>query len=145
VEIEGLSEALGVAGRIRWLGQLDHRRIPTFLAALDVALLPYPALPDFGFSPLKLFEYLAAGAPVVASDLGQVRDVLEQGRWGRLVAPGDPDALAAGIRAVLDDLRGSRAIAAAARRDALRRHSWDERARRLTELFATARPGALAA
>jgi glycosyltransferase involved in cell wall biosynthesis len=134
----------GLADRVLWVGQLPHHLIPGFLAALDAALLPYPALADFSFSPLKLYEYLAVGVPVVASDLGQIRTVLEGGRWGTLVRPGDPSALAEGVRAVLADPIGAGEMAAAGRRLALQEHTWEQRARILTELLEGHRVRALA-
>jgi len=123
-ELKARADELGVAGRVHWLGQVEHRTVPTVLAACDVALAPYPALPGFGFSPLKLYEYLAAGLPVVASDLGQLRGLVA---CGRLVAPGDERALAAGVLEVLSDPATAQA-AAAARIDALAEHSWARRA-----------------
>jgi glycosyltransferase involved in cell wall biosynthesis len=133
--LERRAQQLGVAERVLWVGQLPHQLIPGFLAALDAAILPYPALPGFAFSPLKLYEYLAAGTPVVASDLGQIRTALEAGRWGALVRPGDPAALAAGIRQVLEDPIQAGRIAADARRMAFQEHSWERRARTLTDLL----------
>lgn len=135
-DLERLAGQLGVAGRVTWLGHVAHREMPRLLAATDVALAPYPDLPGFGFSPLKLYEYLGAGVPVVASDIGQVRTALEAGRWGTLVAPGSPEALAAGIHAVLADPGGSRARADAARVMALRDHTWRSRASLVTGLIA---------
>ncbi len=129
---------LGVGHRVHWVGQLVHERIPQLLAACDLALAPYPQLPNFGFSPLKLYEYLAAGVPVIASDIGQLRQALENGRWGRLVAPGDPAALARSVTAELADLPQARQRAAAARRDTLSRHGWTERAGRILAAAATA-------
>lgn len=126
--LEGQAAGLGVADRVRWLGALGHDQIPLFLGALDVGLAPYPPLGDFAFSPLKLFEYLASGAPIVASDLGQIREILEGGRWGDLVTPGDPSALAAAVRNVLNDPEPPRRRAAAARINALQVHDWTSRA-----------------
>ncbi|GAB3879337.1 glycosyltransferase family 4 protein [Terrabacter terrigena] len=122
------SAELGVADRVHWLGQVQHASIPTVLAASDVALAPYPPLADFAFSPLKLYEYLAAGTPVVASAIGQLPEALGHGRWGRLVTPGDPAALADGIRDVLADPVGSLARAEMARDYAHAEHAWESRA-----------------
>jgi glycosyltransferase involved in cell wall biosynthesis len=122
---------IGVADRIHWLGKISHDRVPEVLAAGDIALAPYPDLPHFAFSPLKLYEYLAAGIPVIASDVGQISGVLDHGRFGRLVTPGDPHALAAAVRAELSDPAGGRRAAARAREFALARHSWTERAQRI--------------
>jgi glycosyltransferase involved in cell wall biosynthesis len=134
-QLQRLAAELGVAGRVRWLGQLPHGDVPWLLAAADIALAPYPELPGFGFSPLKLYEYLGAGVPVVASDLGQIRTILDSGRWGSLVAPGDPAALVAGVRAVLADAATARTRADAAREMALREHSWRARATRITDIL----------
>ncbi len=142
--LERQARTAGVDDRVLWVGQLPHRVIPGFLAALDVALLPYPSLPGFAFSPLKLYEYMAAGVPVVASDIGQIRTVLEGGRLGTLVRPGDPSALAAGIRDVLADPAASAAVASETRRLALREHTWDQRARSLTRFLEGASARALA-
>lgn len=118
----------GVAERVRWARRVDHEEIPTFLRALDVAIAPYPPLDGFAFSPLKLYEYVAAGVPVVASDVGQVGNLLRELRCGVLVEPGGAAALAAGVRAVLDDADGWRRQADAARSLALRNHGWRQRA-----------------
>jgi glycosyltransferase involved in cell wall biosynthesis len=143
-ELHARAQQLGVEERMRWLGRIPHSQVPEFLAAIDVALLPYPAIEGFGFSPLKLYEYLAAGVPIVASDIGQVTTALEGGRWGRLVEPGDASALAAAVRGVLTNLGESRRVAERARNVALEAHSWEQRARRLSEIFAEQRNRVLA-
>lgn len=128
--LEAAAEAARVAHRIHWLGQRPHTEVAIVLAAGDVAVAPYPRLERFAFSPLKLFEYQAAGIPVVASDVGQVRMVLSNGEHGRLVPPGDEAALAEGI---LESLRPEARIRAArTRRHALKAHGWDARAERIT-------------
>jgi glycosyltransferase involved in cell wall biosynthesis len=140
-ELRQRAAELGVGHRLHWLGQLDHQHIPRMLAACDVALAPYPQLPNFGFSPLKLYEYLAAGVPVVASDIGQIRTALGHGRWGRLVAPGDAQALAAAVSAELHELERARVRAAAAREFALSRHGWTGRATQILIAAGGLRPG----
>jgi len=130
------AEDAGLAARIHWLGQRPHAEIPVVLAAADVALLPYPPLARFAFSPLKLYEYLAAGVPVVASDLGQVREALADGEHGTLVPAGDAKALARGIVVGLGDLARERA--ARARVHALRAHGWDARAETIAAALAAA-------
>lgn len=124
--------ALGVAARVHWLGHKPHDEIPLVLAAADLALAPYPALATFAFSPLKLYEYLAAGLPVVASDLGQVRAVLDE-HGGVLVPPGDATALAAALTATLGDLDRHRSVAHHARGVVLRTARWEDRAGTILE------------
>jgi glycosyltransferase involved in cell wall biosynthesis len=151
--LQRLASREGVAGRVRWLGRLPHDQIPTLLSACDVAVLPYPAVAGFCFSPLKLYEYLAAGVPVAASDIGQPGTLLRQlaadgglatSSPVRLAAPGDPRALAQAVGELLAAPE-SRSAAAAVRRRVLAEHSWDQRARELTDLLRKASDGALAA
>lgn len=143
-ELEQLALTEGVSERVRFLGQLDHDVIPAILAAADVALAPYPALLDFSFSPLKLYEYLAAGVPIVASNVGQIRDVLDAGRFGTLVTPGDVDELAAAIDSVSRQPESVRQAAAAGRAHALTSHRWHDRATMITTLIEAGRSHALA-
>jgi glycosyltransferase involved in cell wall biosynthesis len=79
----GLEKAVTFAGRIA------HQEVPKYLAAMDVTVAPYPALDEFYYSPIKLFEYMAAGRAVVASRVGQVAEILIDGQTGFLFEPGD--------------------------------------------------------
>ena len=131
VELNRRAHDLGLDGRVHWLGQVAHREIPVVLAACEVALAPYPALQEFAFSPLKLYEYLAAGIPVVASAIGQIPQALDGGRWGTLTAPGDSGALAAGIAGILRDPVAAQARAELAREYAMVEHGWTNRAQQV--------------
>src|SRR5262249_43405581 len=86
-----------LAGTVVFTGQIPHTQIGAYLAAMDIAVAPYrapgPDEGDFYFSPLKVFEYMAAGRPVVAPRLGQIREVVEHGQHGLLYPPDDTRAL----------------------------------------------------
>lgn len=131
-ELVRRADHLGVADRIRWLGQLPHALIPTFLAAVDVAVAPYPLLDDFIYSPLKIFEYLASGTPVVASSIGQIPDIIDG--FGVLVPPGNPVELATAIRHVLADPSDAASRASKGRQWVLTNHGWS---RRIQDIIAT--------
>jgi len=75
-------------------GSVCHTYIPGLLASMDVAVAPYPKLADFYFSPLKVYEYMAAGRPVVVSNIGQLGKLINHGVNGLLVPAGDAGALA---------------------------------------------------
>ena len=85
--------------------------------------------PFFG-SPTKLFEYMAIGKGIVASNLGQIGQVLEHGRTAWLVAPGDIDALVDGLERLIGDAALRSALGAEARREVVARYTWHEHTRR---------------
>jgi glycosyltransferase involved in cell wall biosynthesis len=90
--IERAAASLGVAGRIRFAGQVPRDQVAEQLAAIDVGAV---ADDRTGYaSPMKLVEYMAMGKPVVAPDLANIRDILTGGREGLLFAPGDPGSMA---------------------------------------------------
>ena len=122
---------LGVGDRVRFTGQVDPSHVASLLAEATILVLPTVATPSAVYtSPLKLFEYFAAGKAVVASDLPPIREVVRDGDNGLLFPAGDADALAAAIRRLLDDETlaaslGRRAFANA------EQYSWRRRAERL--------------
>lgn len=122
-QLEALIADLHLADRMQLLG--SRRDIPELLAQLD--LFVFSARPDEGFG-IALAEAMAAGVPIVATDVGACREVLDGGRCGLLVAPGSPEALAAGICRVLADPAGARQRAAAAKERALADFSVSEMA-----------------
>lgn len=98
--IDGFASGAGITDRVTVTGWVPKEQLPGFLSAMDVAVAPYPALENFYFSPLKLFEYMAVGRPIVASRIGQVAAILNDDVDARLVEAGDPDALADAIDAL---------------------------------------------
>jgi glycosyltransferase involved in cell wall biosynthesis len=110
------------------------------LREADTLVLPNPAsaLSSAFTSPLKLFEYMASGRPIVASDLPSLREVLANGRNAVLVEPGSPQALSAGIRTLKEDWALGERIARQALED-VGDYTWDRRAERLETLFAEVR------
>jgi glycosyltransferase involved in cell wall biosynthesis len=129
-------------GNVRLEGHVAHRRVPIYLAAADVLLLPNSGRVPISArhtSPLKAFEYMAAGRPVVASDLPSLREIFENEQNALLVAPDDGDALARGIERVLSDGALSERLATAARRR-VRSHTWRRRAEAILR-FARERGG----
>lgn len=120
---------------IRFLGHLPPTEIPGVIAAFDVCVYPAPASGKDFFqrdtSPLKLFEYLASGRPIVCADLPPLRDVVNDAIV-RLCAPGDPGALARGISWVLD--HPAKAADMAKRgKEIAGEHSWEQRMWRILQ------------
>ena len=134
--IEGYVRGAGLEQHATVTGWVSYADMPAYLNRFDVAVAPYGAIEDFYFSPLKLYEYLAAGRPVVASRVGQVCDVISDGKTGVLVSPGDPNELAARIRELRADARHREALGCAAREFA-REHTWLQNAKRVVALAST--------
>jgi glycosyltransferase involved in cell wall biosynthesis len=102
-----------------------------------VLAAPYPRLDHFYFSPLKIFEYMAAGRPVVASSVGQVSDVLQHEATALLSAPGDAGALGDNLARLAADRELAAGLGAAARKVAVAEHTWRHRVRTIMDIMAS--------
>jgi starch synthase len=119
-------------------GAVSHAHVPRLLAGASIGLAPYALdAPDY-FSPLKLFEYLAAGLAVVAGSLPGVCEVVGP-EHAVLVPPGDPEALAAAVSGLARDEARRIRLGAAGRELAFARHTWDARARRIVDVLSELR------
>lgn len=133
--LERTLDGLGIRQRAIFTGAVHHAEIPGLIRLFDVALAPYPPLDHaFYFSPLKLFEYMACGVPVVASRSGQIGEVIEDGATGMLYPPGDFEAMAAACDQLLSDPAGRRAMGDRAAERILGAYTWDHNARRAMEI-----------
>ena len=128
--LEQCAEDLGVADRVHFLGAVSPSDIPLVLGCFDIAVAPYPE-GDHYFSPLKVYEYMAAGLPIVASAIGEIPALLEEGECGMLVPPGDVDALAASLDRLASDAELRRMLGHRARRSARAKHDWQVRVDRV--------------
>jgi glycosyltransferase involved in cell wall biosynthesis len=102
--LEALIAELGLGETVTLLGL--RRDIPDVLAALDVAVVSS----DFEGTPLAVLEYMDAGLPVVATRVGGLPDLIEQGRHGLLVEPGDARALADSVGTLLRNPQRAREL-----------------------------------
>lgn len=109
---------------VEFAGAVAPQDVPAYLDGAWVAVAPYPARSDQYFSPLKVYEYSAAGLPVVASHVGQIPSVVADGVTGVLVPPSDPPALARAIDRLVADPVTARAMGRAGREQMLKTHTW---------------------
>lgn len=112
--IEDFSHNAGIEKQVTITGWTDHDDLPGLLKLMDIAVAPYPELKDFYFSPLKLYEYMAVGKPVIASKIGQIDSLIQDGINGLLVKPGDAIALATSIQKLSNDFELQKTIGDAA-------------------------------
>jgi len=137
--VERLAGELGVCDRVTFAGLVPPREVRLALEPASVLVLPNTATASSEryTSPLKLFEYLTTGRPIVASDLPAIREVLRDGETALLVPPGDERALAAALGRLAGDLALAARIGAAAQALAAR-FTWEARAARIEAALAAA-------
>ena len=135
--LRDFAKSIDCASRVEFTGAVPPPDVATQLRRADVLVLPNPAsaISTSFTSPLKLFEYMAAGKPIVASDLPSIREVLRDGENALLVPAGNPAALTAAIRQLKEDGALAARLGAQAAVDVLE-YTWDRRAERLESLFA---------
>jgi phosphatidylinositol alpha-mannosyltransferase len=124
--------APGPRARVDMLGALPHEQLPPYHAACDVFVSPAMGSESFG---IVLLEAMAAGLPVVASDIAGYREVVRHGVEGLLVPPGDAAGVARAIARILDDPPLSKRLAEAGRARA-RHFSWDRLIARIEAIYA---------
>lgn len=134
--LERLATALGIGDRVLFTGLAARDAVPGLIAGFDIAL--QPAAVDYA-SPLKVFEYMAAGRAIVAPDQPNLREVLEDGHTAILFDPAAPDALWQAIQRLAGEPALRQRLGAAARAEIARRDlTWKGNARRVVALLAEA-------
>ena len=128
-DLEELSHARGLGAHVEFLGHRED--IPTLLAAADVFVLPSRS----EAFPNGAIEAMAAGLPVVASNVGGLRDLIQNGRTGVLVPPGNPEALAGALQSLIDNPAGAEALGRAARSEVQRKYSFDRMIASFEDLY----------
>lgn len=133
-DVEDRRREAAALRNVRFLGFVPNGRVPDFLAAADVLLMPYSSACSTAawMSPLKLFEYMAAGRPIVATDLPAIRRHLRDGGNAVLAAPDDAAALAAAISRVRADPSFGSGLGQRAR-EAVAPLTWAARAQAILE------------
>lgn len=137
--LEALAAELGIAERVRFTGLATREEIPRLTAEFDIAL--QPASVPYA-SPLKVFEYMAAGRAIIAPDQPNLREVLEHERTALLFAPGDRDAMWHSVLRLATDAFLRAQLGAAARAEILAQdRTWAGNARRVVGLFEVLKAG----
>ncbi|MFZ0457414.1 MAG: glycosyltransferase family 4 protein [Rhodoplanes sp.] len=126
----------GAIERTILTGTVPQPEAPDYLAAADVFASPHVPNPDgtpFFGSPTKLFEYMAMGRAIVASNLDQIGEILTHGETAFLVPPADADALAEGMAVLARDAELRHRLGAAARNRCLADFTWEQHTKRILD------------
>ena len=119
---------------LKFVDRVPNRDVPLWLGTLDIAVMPFPETEHYNYymSPLKLFEYMAAGVPIVSSDLPAIREILRHDENAWLVSPGNPEALGQGMIELLRDRDLAARIARNAKQQ-VKKYTWKKRAAGILE------------
>ena len=128
-ELAAFKAKWGSLPNVTIVGHVAHEKVPLYLRAADALVLPNSGKDEDSArftSPMKLFEYLASGTPIVASDVPSLREILSN-ETAVLITPDDSHALAEGLTKTLQDRKAATARAKRALVLA-QQHTWDKRA-----------------
>ena len=135
-EMREFLKEYAVSRKVIFTGLVPHPGVRRYLDAADILLSPHVPMPDgkpFIGSPTKLFEYMAMGKAIVASNLDQLAEVLEHNRTALLVTPADVSELVNAIVLLSDDAVLRARLGSEARRAAIERHSWKRNAEQVLQ------------
>ncbi len=129
-DLQRLAGKLGLASRVRFTGLAERAAIPGLLSEMDIVM--QPKVVQYA-SPLKVFEYMAAGRAIVAPDQPNIREILDHGQTALLFEPADQDSMWKAILKLISDAPQRRRLARSARAEIVQRdYTWRANAARLT-------------
>ena len=136
--IEEKTKEISISSRFIFTGFVEHEDVPKYISAADLAVAPYNPkgfrdMEKYGFyfSPIKIFEYMACGKPVVASDLEIIRDIINENRCGLLAKPGDVEDFSEKIRMLIDDSALRKKFGDNGRNAVIEKYSWEKVAKEI--------------
>jgi glycosyltransferase involved in cell wall biosynthesis len=134
---------------LHFMGHVAPRETARLMAAMDCLLMPYQEKVSIGvrghdtarwMSPMKMFEYMASGTPIIASDLPALREILRDRENALLAAPRDLDAWSNSLRQLIENPALAQAIGRNAHREYAAEYTWDRRASRMISAVSSACP-----
>ncbi len=131
--LKGQSRAWNLEDAVTFTGNIDHHRVPDYVAAMDVTVAPYIPHENFYFSPIKIFEYMAMGKPVVAGRIGQIEEMISPDT-ALLFEPGNVDELRNALENLVTDPDLARRLGQRSRRWSANRFTWQRNAETVVEI-----------
>jgi glycosyltransferase involved in cell wall biosynthesis len=126
---------LGLEERVIFTGNVPHNEVHNYISSFDLAVLPSNSNEGFHYSPLKLREFFAAGVPVIASAMGDVKHVIEDSNGGWLVEPKSKEAIGQMILDLEQDKESLMAASLRAREYAIKEMGVSKQIRMIEEYF----------
>lgn len=119
-----------IEDRIIFAGNVPHKDIDMHMKACDCLVAPYPKTDHYSYymSPMKIFEYMASGRPMIVTDLPSIRELVDE-RTAVFVPPGESKALASAVEKIVNNKELAYTLATNARIDAEEKYTWKRRAR----------------
>lgn len=119
-----------IKDQIIFAGNILHKEIDLHMKACDCLVAPYPKTDHYSYymSPMKIFEYLASGRPMIVTDLPSVREIVDE-KTAILVPPNDARALAVAVEKIINNKEETHTLISNARREVQEKYTWQNRAR----------------
>lgn len=134
--LRGMVNDINMSDRFLFTGRTPYEKVPLFINASNVCVAPFIRARNekIGLSPLKIYEYLACGKPVVASDIEGVGTFLREAKSGIAVEPENHEELAESILRLLQNEDISKEMGEKGREIVTQKHSWDTAAKKVMEV-----------
>jgi len=132
--LEQYAQSQGLSGAVTFTGNVAYDDVPYYIAAMDITVAPYIPQEHFYYSPIKIFEYMVMGKPVVAGRIGQVEEIIADGETGVLFEPGNIAQLAAALAKLASDRQLCCRLGENASAWVRKERTWDHNARQVLAL-----------
>lgn len=124
----------GLEKRVIMTGYISYEEMPNYIAAMDIVLAPYPNLNFFYYSPMKIFEYMACGKPVISTKIGQIAEIITDKHNGFLCEPDNIKQIIFNLNDLINSAKLRKAIGINARETIYNHYSWLSRAGQLSDV-----------
>jgi glycosyltransferase involved in cell wall biosynthesis len=133
--LEGIFEQKDIDNRVILTGTVPYDEVPKYFDMMDIAVAPYPKLDFWYISSMKVFEYMSSQKAVVASAVGQITEIIQDGVNGFLFDPDDMDGFVDKILRLVDERKRREKMAENARKTVLQKYTWVKHAEEMEEVF----------
>lgn len=131
-KLKDLYKKMGMHSKLIMPGEVEHKELPKYLNAMDICILPDT---NNYCSPVKIFEYMAMGKPVIAPELDNIRDIIVDKINGILFKPKDYVELGNALELLLENKELYRKISVAAKEEIFKYHLWSNNAENILETY----------